>query len=98
MTGELNPMFGTSLYIANNHTGKLPNISILNKHHRFKIGFQPIDWITISEWRDKNKNKKNSAYGKHWYNDGNNNFYLYPNDIRVETLVKGRLLKKKIDF
>ena len=46
----------------------------------------PEDWITISEFKDRNKNKKSQAYGKHWYNDGVKNYYLYPSDDKISTL------------
>ena len=49
-------------------------------------------WITTTEWKDRNKNKSNNAYGRHWYNDGSVNFYLKESDPLIEKLVKGRLM------
>lgn len=94
MTGRNNPKYGTTFYIDKDYKGILPNITILNKLHRFKLGEQPENWISLNEWRDLKKNKKNSAYGRHWYNNGEINFYLYPDDEKCINLKKGRLVKK----
>jgi hypothetical protein len=45
-------------------------------------------------WRDIKKDKKNPAYGRHWYNDGSENYYLYPSNTMVTKLTKGRILTK----
>ena len=52
----------------------------------------PEGWITTTEWKDDKKNKNSNCYGKHWYNDGNKNYYLYENDSLVINLIKGRLM------
>jgi len=52
----------------------------------------PTGWITTTEWKDRNKNKSNNAYGRHWYNDGSVNFYLKESDPMIEKLVRGRLM------
>lgn len=97
MSGSDNPKYGTTFYIDKDFKGKTPSISILNKIHRFKIGQQPENWIRMDEWRDLQKNKSKAAYGRHWYNDGDINFYLYPNDEKCVNLKKGRLMKKRLD-
>ena len=56
----------------------------------------PIGWIPTIEFRERKKNKKNSAYGRHWYNDGIKNYYLYPTDSKIIelNLEKRRLVSK----
>lgn len=41
------------------------------------------------------KNKNNNAYGRHWYNDGDKNYYLKPTDDKIAelNLQKRRLIK-----
>lgn len=55
----------------------------------------PAGWITTAEWRDSKKDKTNSAYGRHWYNDGEKNYYLKPDDVMIAelNLEKRRLSK-----
>lgn len=91
MKAERNPQHGTHIYMDPNYSGKVPNMQVLAKH-RFKEGQQPKGWITIAEWKQSQKNTKNSAFGKHWYNDGVNSYLLYSNDERVPSLKKGRLI------
>lgn len=43
----------------------------------------PEGWISCKEWKENKKDKSNSAYGKHWYNDGVKNYYLYPTDTKI---------------
>lgn len=50
----------------------------------------PEGWITTSEWKDNKKNKTSNAYGRRWYNNGVENFYLKSTDD-TNGLVKGRL-------
>jgi hypothetical protein len=94
--GKLNSSYGTKIYIDAQHTGKLPPTTILNKQ-RYKIGEQPEGYITTEEWRDRKKNKKKAAYGKHWYNDGQKNYYLYEDDDKIIKLFlsRGRLKLNK---
>lgn len=93
--GHKNSQFGTKIYIDKNHIGDLPPTSILNKQ-RYKPGAQPENWIPILVWRDNQKNKNSNAYGKHWYNDGQKNYYLYPNDTKIiELQLEKRRLKIK---
>jgi len=91
VSGEKNGTYGTHIYI-DSAIEELSNCSDLIKN-RFIPGEQPNGWITLAEWRDAKKNKKKAAYGRHWYNDGNKNWYLYPTDDQVSqfNLVKGRL-------
>lgn len=51
----------------------------------------PDGYISTTEWKERRKNKKNNAYGKHWYNDGANNFLLSEEDEKIISLKKGRI-------
>lgn len=97
VSGKCNGSYGTKIYIDEKHTGKLPTSNVLNKQ-RYKPGEQPDGWIPVTEWRDSQKNKKSGAYGRHWYNDGQKNYYLYPNDAKIIELglEKRRLINKNI--
>lgn len=46
----------------------------------------PTGWISTTDFKNKNKNKNSPSYGKHWYNDGIKNYYLYPSDEKIITL------------
>ena len=81
--GEKNSQAGTKWFVE-----EVAND--LSSIKKFKIA--PEGWITTTEWRDRRKDKTNSAYGRHWYNDGSNNFYLKENDPQVEKLTRGRLI------
>lgn len=59
---------------------------------RKQLKIIPKGWITTTEWKDRNKNKSNNSYGKHWYNDRSVNFYLKESDPMIEKLVRGRLM------
>lgn len=87
--GDRNGSYGTHIYVDPSTVELPPN---LNKH-RFKEGYQPEGWVTIIEWKDCKKDKTNNAYGRKWFNDGQVNYYLYPNDQKVfqNNLVLGRL-------
>jgi len=88
--GDKNSQFGKHIYVPANII-KLPSNSELNSDkHKFKINEQPHGWILISEWRESRKNKSNGAYGKHWYNDGTNNYLIFENESFG--LVRGRLI------
>lgn len=55
----------------------------------------PLGWISTTEWADRRKNKNSNAYGRHWYNDGEKNYYLKPDDTKIVemNLQKRRLIK-----
>ena len=46
----------------------------------------PVDWIKISEWKTNRKDKKSPCFGKKWYNDGENNYFLKPSDQKITDL------------
>jgi hypothetical protein len=85
VSGSRNGSYGTKIYINKDHSGDLPPSSVLNKQ-RYKPGEQPVGWIPVTEWKDRKKNKKANAYGRHWYNDGRQNYYLYPTDAKIVEL------------
>jgi hypothetical protein len=98
ISGSNNGSYGTKFYISKDYSGeKLPSMDILIKN-RFKLGEQPEGWITLKEWKDSKK-KRNGCFGRSWYNDSINNFYLYQDDYKIieYNLNKGRLnmFKKK---
>lgn len=84
-SNEGNSQFGTVWCVKE-------NAKDCNSRQSFKKVNIPPGWISTTEWKERRKNKNNSAYGKHWYNDGNgNNFLLLPTDGRVKNLIKGRI-------
>jgi len=93
ISGNKNGSYGIYFYIDPYYKGKLPSIIVLNKNHRYKEGKQPKGWIRLIEYREKQKKKNSSAYGRHWYNDSKKNYYLYPDDIRITKL---NLIKKRL--
>ena len=80
---EKNSQAGTKWYVEENSVD-------LSSRKKFRDA--PEGWITTSEWRDRKKNKFNNAYGRHWYNNGTENFYLKESDSLTEKLVRGRLI------
>lgn len=54
----------------------------------------PDGFITTTEWRELRKDKQNSAYGKHWYNDGMKNYYLKPDSNLIDKL---KLEKRRLN-
>lgn len=84
VSGHKNGAYGTHIYIDPN-LKEIPDNKTLHKH-RFKDGEQPPGWIKILEWREKNKNKTCSSYGRRWYNNGERNFFIYPTDERIATM------------
>lgn len=59
------------------------DLSSRKKYNKEQI---PNGWITTTEWKQKHKNTKNNAFGRHWYNDGEKNYYLKPNDPKIVDL------------
>lgn len=57
----------------------------------FNIDSIPNGWITTKEWSNQRKSTKNPAYGKHWYNDGVDNYFMF--EAQATHLIKGRLKK-----
>lgn len=86
--GEKNGSYGTRWYIDSSYIG----LDIKSNIKRFKEGTQPNNWILISEWKDHRK-KNNRAKGRHWYNNGYTNYFLYPTDNNIIefSLIRGRL-------
>lgn len=85
--GEKNSQYGSKWCIEETAT----DIS-----NRKKFKEVPVGWITTTEWKEKQKNKLKPSYGKHWYNDGIINYYLYPTDDKIKelNLEKRRLVSK----
>ena len=85
---ENNSQFGKVWCVEENAVDK----SSRKKYSKDQI---PAGWITTTEWADRRKNKNNNAYGRHWYNDGEKNYYLRPNDPKVLelSLEKRRIIK-----
>jgi hypothetical protein len=70
------------------------SVELVNRKMYYKNEI-PSGWIPTSEWRDNRKNKNSNAYGKHWYNNSQINFYLKPDDDKITlfNLSRGRLTK-----
>ena len=68
------------------------DLSSRKKYNKEQI---PEGWITTTEWSQLRKNKNNNAFGRHWYNDGEKNYYLKPDDAKIAelNLQKRRLIK-----
>jgi hypothetical protein len=68
------------------------DLSSRKKYNKEQI---PEGWITTTEWTQLRKNKNNNAFGRHWYNDGEKNYYLKPDDAKIAelNLQKRRLIK-----
>lgn len=64
----------------------------LDLKERIKFKDIPSGYITTTEWRNKRKITTNSAFGKHWYNDGVKNYLLKDSDPLVTSLIKGRIM------
>lgn len=62
----------------------------LSERKRFVV--IPDGWITTTEWKQSKKDKLNSAFGKHWYNDGKKNYLLSPDDELTNSLSIGRIM------
>lgn len=77
----------------NNQFGKRKFINPQNINEYLITKDKPTGFISKKEFNELKKNKKNSAYGKSWYNDGNTNFLLNIEDDRVLLLNKGRIGK-----
>lgn len=88
--GENNSQFGLRVYVDSAYEGKLT--AAVNSQ-KFIPGKQPTGWITVAEWRDNKKIKDSPNYGRHWYNNGIENFYCYDTDERISSLQlqRGRL-------
>ena len=85
--GEKNSQYGSKWCVEETAIG-------ISNRKKFKE--VPVGWITTTEWKEKQKNKLKSSYGKHWYNDGIINYYLYPTDDKIKelNLEKRRLVSK----
>ena len=57
-----------------------------NERKKYKLDQIPEGWISCKEHRDRRKIKTNSAYGRSWYNDGEKNYFLKPDDSRIKEL------------
>jgi len=83
--GENNNQYGTVWCV-------LEKASEINARQKYRKGQIPEGWITVAEWRDRRKNKRNNAYGRKWYNDGTKNYFLHEEDaVKMNNLQKGRI-------
>lgn len=62
-----------------------------NLSERISVFNIPDGYISTTEWKERRKSKKNNTYGKHWYNDGVNNFLLSEDDEKTISLKRGRI-------
>ena len=92
--GNKNSQYGTRFYIDGSYNGEKIDLSNIEYCKRFFPGNEPIGWVLLSVWKD-NKKRKSGTYGKKWYNDGVNNYYIGENDFRITDLIKGRLMEVK---
>jgi hypothetical protein len=85
---ENNSQFGTVWCVVKDAV----DLSLRKKYNKEQI---PEGWITTTEWTQLRKNKNSNAFGRHWYNDGNKNYYLRPDDAKIAELdlQKRRLIK-----
>jgi len=85
--GEKNSQYGSKWCVEE---------TAIDISNRKKFKEVPVGWITTTEWKERKKNKLKPAYGKHWYNDGIINYYLYPTDDKIKelNLEKRRLVSK----
>jgi hypothetical protein len=85
-TGVENPNYGNIWCVKKD----AKDCSYRKPYKKDKI---PEGWITIKEFKDSKKDKTNSAYGKHWFNDGIKNYFLTEDDEKIKdlSLVLGRL-------
>lgn len=86
---EKNSQFGKVWCVNKNATD-------LSKRKMYHKDLIPVNYISTTEWKEKRKNKNNNAYGRHWYNNGKQNFYLKPTDeiVLQLSLNRGRLTNK----
>lgn len=82
--GNKNSQAGTKWFVEENAVD-------LSKRKKFRTA--PEGWITTTEWKDNKKIKSNNAYGRHWYNNGIKNFYIFLSDPKIieMNLIKGRI-------
>lgn len=65
----------------------------LNGRRRFFPNDMPAGWVTTTNWSEQRKSKTNPSYGKHWFNDGKNNFLLHNDEALKVDLNRGRIKK-----
>ena len=83
LMGSKNPQYGTKSCVEEN----AENLSVTKRFKEI-----PEGWITTTEWRERRKDTTRGSYGRHWYNNGIDNYFLKETDQAVETLKRGRLL------
>lgn len=84
MSGNSNPMYG-KCWCKNLTTGDTKV---------FPLDNVPRGWKRLTDIKEEQKDKYNSQYGKHWYNDGGTSYLLFETDCKIEQmgLVRGRLV------
>lgn len=60
------------------------------KHYTERTKEYKEGYILLTEWTENKKRKNKGSYGRRWYNDGTNNYFLKPED-NIVGLNKGRL-------
>lgn len=59
---------------------------------RFPKNQIPLGWMTTKNYKKKNRDRTRGCVGKHWYNNGKKNFFLFPREAVVLSVVRGRLM------
>lgn len=78
-SGSNNNSYGKSWYVHK-------DAEDFSKKKMFLPDEVPADWIKMSEWKTNKKDKKSPCFGKKWYNDGENNYFLNPSDPKITDL------------
>lgn len=82
--GEKNSQFGTVCCVPR-------DAESAEGYQRFPKDAIPEGWVTTKVWREDRK-RKSGGYGRRWYNDGDKNYFLSPDDELCSELVRGRLM------
>ena len=78
-SGSNNSSYGKSWYVHK-------DAKDFSQRKMFLPDQAPTDWITTTDWKTNRKDKTSSSFGKKWYNDGENNYFLNPSDQKITDL------------